>query len=293
LDSFAPRAKVVHADIDPAEIGKNVAVAIPIVGDARNVLDGIVREVQSWDRPPAYKRWWEHLDELRRRYPAGYAQPADGRLAPQYVIERLSALAAPDAIFASGVGQHQMWAQQFLDISGGRQLLNSGGLGTMGYAAPAAMGAKVAHPERQVWAVDGDGCFQMTGHELVTCALNQIPVKVALINNSSLGMVRQWQTLLYGGRYSNTDLHTGQDTAMIPDFVKLAQAYGCAGLRCAEAGQVDQVIEQAAGIEDKPVLIDFQVSRDAQVWPMVAGGASNDTIEYTRGLAPAFARDDF
>ncbi|MDR1394159.1 MAG: acetolactate synthase large subunit [Bifidobacteriaceae bacterium] len=293
LDSFAPGAKIIHADIDPAEIGKNVEVSIPIVGDAALVLADLNQQVAAWETKPAYTNWWKHLNDLRERYPAGYAQPSDGRLAPQLVIERLSALTAPDAIFVAGVGQHQMWAQQFLDISGGRRLLNSGGLGTMGYAVPAAMGAQVANPDRQVWAVDGDGCFQMTGHELVTCALNNIPVKVALINNSSLGMVRQWQTLFYGQRYSNTDLHTGDDTAMIPDFVKLAEAYGCAALRCTEARQIDEVIQQAGVITDRPVLIDFQVSRDAQVWPMIAGGASNNTIEYARGLAPTFERDEF
>jgi acetolactate synthase-1/2/3 large subunit len=186
-----------------------------------------------------------------------------------------------------------MWAQQFLDINSQRKLLNSGGLGTMGYAVPAAMGAQVANPDTQVWAVDGDGCFQMTGHELVTCALNQIPVKVALINNSSLGMVRQWQTLFYGERYSNTDLHTGDDTVMIPDFVKLAEAYGCAALRCASPEQVDATIQEAIAITDRPVLVDFQVSRDAQVWPMIAGGASNNSIEYAQGLAPIFERDEF
>ncbi|MDR2254006.1 MAG: acetolactate synthase large subunit [Bifidobacteriaceae bacterium] len=293
LDTFAPRARIVHADIDPAEIGKNVAVDIPIVGDAGLVLEGLAAEVAAWETRPGYAKWWEHLNDLRERYPRGYSQPADGRLAPQRVIERLSALAAPDAVFAAGVGQHQMWAQQFLDITPARRLLNSGGLGTMGYAVPAAMGAQVANPGRQVWAVDGDGCFQMTGHEMVTCALNGIPIKVALINNSSLGMVRQWQTLFYGKRYSNTDLHTGADTAMIPDFVKLAEAYGCAALRCSDESQVDAAIQEAAAMTDRPVLIDFQVSRDAQVWPMIAGGASNNTIEYAQGLAPAFEREEF
>ncbi|MDR3106654.1 MAG: acetolactate synthase large subunit [Bifidobacteriaceae bacterium] len=293
LGAFAPKAKLVHADIDPAEIGKNLAVDIPIVGDAGNVLAELVELAGAWEAKPDYRQWWDYLNGLREKYPPGYGQPSDDRLAPQYVIERLSALAAKDAVFAAGVGQHQMWAQQFLDISGGRQLLNSGGLGTMGYGVPAAMGAQVANPDKQVWAVDGDGCFQMTGHELVTCALNQIPIKVALINNSSLGMVRQWQTLYYGRRYSNTDLQTGDDTAMIPDFVKLADAYGCAALRCAEADKVDDVIGQAMSIDDRPVLIDFQVSRDAQVWPMIAGGASNDTIEYAHGVAPAFGRDEF
>ncbi|MDR2380627.1 MAG: acetolactate synthase large subunit [Bifidobacteriaceae bacterium] len=293
LDTFAPLAQVVHADIDPAEIGKNVKVDIPIVGDARAVLEALTRAANAQDRRPNFAKWWEHLNDLRKRYPLAYGEPSDGRLAPQYVIQRLSALAAPDAIFASGVGQHQMWTQQFVELRGGRRLLNSGGLGTMGYGVPAAMGAQVAHPGREVWAVDGDGCFQMTGHELVTCALNGIPVKVALINNSSLGMVRQWQTLIYGERYSNTDLHTGSDTEMIPDFVKLAEAYGCAALRCSVAEEVDDAIGQAKAINDRPVLIDFQVSRDAQVWPMIAGGASNDTIEYTRGLAPAFEREEF
>ncbi|MDR0594347.1 MAG: acetolactate synthase large subunit [Bifidobacteriaceae bacterium] len=293
LATFAPRAKLVHADIDPAEVGKNLPVDIPIVGDARHVLAELAELAGAWEPRPDYRRWWDHLNRLRRDYPPGYGQPSDGRLAPQHVIERLSALAPADAIFAAGVGQHQMWAQQFLDISGGRKLLNSGGLGTMGYAAPAAMGAQVANPGKQVWAVDGDGCFQMTGHELVTCALNGIPIKVALINNSSLGMVRQWQTLYYGQRYSNTDLQTGDDTAMIPDFVKLAEAYGCVGLRCGRVDQVDQVIKRAMAVTDQPVLIDFQVSRDAQVWPMIAGGASNDTIEYARGLAPAFEVEEF
>ncbi|MDR0626330.1 MAG: acetolactate synthase large subunit [Bifidobacteriaceae bacterium] len=293
LTTFAPLAQVVHADIDPAEIGKNIEVDIPIVGAADQVLAELAEFAAASDSKPDFKRWWAYLAGLRKDYPPGYDQPSDGRLAPQYVIERLSALAPKDAIFAAGVGQHQMWAQQFLDISGERKLLNSGGLGTMGYGVPAAMGARVANPSKQTWVVDGDGCFQMTGHELVTCALNNIPIKVALINNSSLGMVRQWQTLFYGERYSNTDLHTGAGTQMIPDFVKLADAYGCAGLRCAEGDEVDKVITEAMAIEDRPVLIDFQVSSDAQVWPMIAGGASNDTIEYARGLAPAFERDEF
>ncbi|MDR1824437.1 MAG: acetolactate synthase large subunit [Bifidobacteriaceae bacterium] len=292
LETFAPHAAVIHADIDPAEIGKNRAVDIPIVGDAKAVLSDLVAEVAQWTAKPDYKHWWKTLDDLRERYPRGYDQPTDGLLAPQYVIERLSALAPAGTVFATGVGQHQMWAQQFLDLTGPRRFLTSGGLGTMGYGMPAAMGAKVACPDQTVWCVDGDGCFQMTGQEMVTCALNHIPIKVALINNSSLGMVRQWQTLIYGERYSNTDLHTGHGTAMIPDFVKLAEAYGCAGLRVTRAEEVDGAIEQAQAIDDRPVLVDFQVSRDAQVWPMVAGGASNDTIEYARGIAPTFDRDE-
>jgi acetolactate synthase-1/2/3 large subunit len=226
------------------------------------------------------------VDHWRSTYPLGFTPPSDGRLAPQLVIQRISALAGDDAIFATGVGQHQMWSAQFLTLTGPRQWLSSGGLGTMGYGVPAAMGAKVGRPEANVWAIDGDGCFQMTGQEIVTCALNGIPIKIAIINNSSLGMVRQWQTLFYGSRYSNTDLHTGSDDALIPDFVKLAEACGCVGLRCERESDIDEVITRANQIDDAPVVVDFQVSRDAMVWPMVAAGASNDDIQYARGLAP-------
>jgi acetolactate synthase-1/2/3 large subunit len=289
LATFAPNAAVIHADIDPAEIGKNRAVDVPIVGDAKEILRELVGELAG--RYAASPRtdltaWWRQVDHWRSTYPVGYANPSDGRLAPQYVIQRLSALAGDDAIFASGVGQHQMWSAQFLTFTRPRQWLNSGGLGTMGYGVPAAMGAKVGRPEATVWAIDGDGCFQMTGQEIVTCALNAIPIKVAIINNSSLGMVRQWQTLFYGSRYSHTDLHTGSDDLLIPDFVKLAEACGCVGLRCERAQDVDGVIAQANAIDDAPVVVDFQVSRDAMVWPMVAAGASNDDIQYARGIAP-------
>jgi acetolactate synthase-1/2/3 large subunit len=296
LSTFAPRAKVVHGDIDPAEIGKNRAADIPIVGDAKEILAGLAKELARLDQeegggkpdPARLAAWWRQLDQWRERYPLGFSEPSDGRLAPQYVIGRIGALAGPDAIFASGVGQHQMWSAQFLPFTRPRTWINSGGLGTMGYGVPAAMGAQVGRPGQRVWAIDGDGCFQMTGQELTTCALNGIPIKVAVINNSSLGMVRQWQTLFYGERYSNTDLHTGSDDAMIPDFVRLAEAMGCVGLRCDRAADVDRVIEQANAIEDRPVLVDFQVSRDAMVWPMVAGGASNDSIQYARGIAPTW-----
>jgi acetolactate synthase-1/2/3 large subunit len=207
------------------------------------------------------------------------------------VIAQISQLSPDGSIFAAGVGQHQMWAAQFIDFKLPRTWLNSGGLGTRGYGVPAAMGAKVACPDATVWAIDGDGCFQMTGQEMVTCALNNIPIKVALINNSSLGMVRQWQTLFYGERYSNTDLHTGLDTVMVPDFVKVAEAYGCVGLRASEPADVPKTIKEALAINDRPVLIDFQVSRDAMVWPMVAAGASNDDIQYARGIGSQWDRD--
>jgi acetolactate synthase-1/2/3 large subunit len=181
-----------------------------------------------------------------------------------------------------------MWAAQFISYEKPRTWLNSGGLGTMGYAVPAAMGAKVGDPGRTVWAIDGDGCFQMTNQELVTCAINDIPIKVAVINNSSLGMVRQWQTLFYNERYSNTDLHSYR----IPDFVKLADAYGCHGLRCETADDVDATIEKALGMNDAPVVIDFVVHRDAMVWPMVAAGASNDDILFARAMAPEWGGEE-
>jgi len=291
LETFAPEAKVIHADIDPAEIGKLVKADIPMVGDARAVLIALGEQVALWDKPLDLAAWWGLLDDLRSRYARGYDQPSDGLLAPQHVIERIAALSPDNSIYAAGVGQHQMWAAQFLDHKAPRTFLNSGGLGTMGYGVPAAMGAQVANPDKVVWAVDGDGCFQMTGAEMSTCAVEGIPVKVALMNNSSLGMVRQWQTLFYSERYSNTDLHTGQGTRMIPDFVKWADAMGCVALRCDQTDQVDQVITEALAITDQPVLIDFQISRDAMVWPMVAAGASNDDIQYARGIAPEFNRE--
>ncbi len=303
LDSFAPLAKVVHADIDPAEIGKNRFADVPIVGDAREVITELTAALEAehgTGAPADLTGWWQQLDDLRARYPLGYDEADDGSLSPQYVIERLGALSGPDAVFASGVGQHQMWAAQFIRYEKPNTWLNSGGLGTMGYAVPAAMGAKVGLPDTTVWAVDGDGCFQMTNQELATCAINGIPIKVAVINNSSLGMVRQWQTLFYGSRYSNTDLQSGRvggraegdEPVRIPDFVKLADAYGCAALRCESAADVDATIEKALAINDRPVVVDFVVHRDAMVWPMVAAGVSNDDIQVARGIAPTWDRED-
>ncbi|MDQ1741876.1 MAG: acetolactate synthase large subunit [Pseudonocardiales bacterium] len=296
LDSFAPHATVIHADIDPAEIGKNRLAEVPIVGDAREVIGDLVAAVRAeYTAGNRYDLtgWWREVDGWRKTYPLGYEEPADGSLAPQYVIERLGKIAGPDTVFAAGVGQHQMWAAQFISYDKPYTWLNSGGAGTMGYSVPAAMGAKVGAPDTLVWAIDGDGCFQMTNQELATCAIEGIPIKVAVINNGNLGMVRQWQTLFYEQRYSNTELGThtvpgGAQLRRIPDFVKLADALGCIGLRCESAADVDATIEKAMSIDDQPVVVDFTVGKDAMVWPMVAAGTSNDEIIAARGIRPNF-----
>jgi acetolactate synthase-1/2/3 large subunit len=295
LSSFAPFAQVVHADIDPAEISKNRTADVPIVGDCLEViteLTAAARAEQESGRRGDYAEWWATLDLWRSTYPLGYERPSDGSLAPQYVIERLGKIAGPEALYVAGVGQHQMWAAQFISYEHPNTWLNSGGLGTMGYAVPAAMGAKVGRPDATVWAIDGDGCFQMTNQELATCALNGIPIKVAVINNGSLGMVRQWQTLFYNARYSNTDLHTMPTSKRIPDFAKLADAYGCVGLRCESEDSVDATIHKAMEIDDVPVVVDFVVHQDAMVWPMVAAGTSNDDIQIARGMAPVWDREE-
>ena len=284
LSSFAPGAKVIHADIDPAEIGKNRHADVPVIGDVRLTMAQLLPAVKAEfaKSQPDLTAWWKQVESWRTTYPVGYDMPSDGSLSPQYVIERLGKISGPDTIYTAGVGQHQMWASQFISYEKPRTWLNSGGLGTMGYAVPAAMGAKVGAPDTTVWAIDGDGCFQMTNQELVTCAINNIPIKVALINNESLGMVRQWQTLFYNQRYSNTDLHSKR----VPDFAKLAEAMGCVGLRCERPEDVDKTIEAAMAITDQPVVVDFNVFRDAMVWPMVAAGTSNDDIMIARELAP-------
>ena len=284
LSTFAVNAKIIHADIDPAEIGKNRYADVPIIGDLGPTIRALIPAVATEfkKKQPDYSTWWRQMDSLRSTYPLGYNEPEDGSLSPQYVIERIGAITGPDAVYVAGVGQHQMWASQFIKYETPRTWLNSGGLGTMGYPVPAAMGAKVGAPDTPVWAIDGDGCFQMTNQELVTCSLNNIPIKVAIINNESLGMVRQWQSLFYQGRYSNTDLHSKR----IPDFAKLAEAMGCVGLRCESKGDVDKIIKEANAINDAPVVVDFNVHRDAMVWPMVAAGTSNDDIMIARELAP-------
>ena len=284
LSTFAVNAKIIHADIDPAEIGKNRYADVPVIGDLGPIIRALIPAVEAEFKKnkPDLTTWWRQMGSLREKYPLGYNEPKDGSLSPQYVIERIGAITGPDGIYVAGVGQHQMWASQFVKYEKPRTWLNSGGLGTMGYAVPAAMGAKVGAPDTPVWAIDGDGCFQMTNQELVTCALNDIPVKVAIINNESLGMVRQWQTLFYQERYSNTDLHSKR----IPDFAKLAEAMGCVGLRCDSKSDVDKIIKEANAINDAPVVVDFNVHRDAMVWPMVAAGTSNDDIMIAKEMAP-------
>ncbi|TPW73622.1 acetolactate synthase large subunit [Schumannella sp. 10F1B-5-1] len=295
---FAPDAKVVHVDIDPAEIGKIRHADVPIVGDAKEVLADLIAaygEIAAESRADLAP-WWERLEQLRTAYPLGYTEPDDGLLSPQYVIQRIGELSGPEAVYAAGVGQHQMWAAQFIKYERPHAWLNSGGAGTMGYSVPAAMGAKVAEPDRLVWAIDGDGCFQMTNQELATCAINDIPIKVAIINNSSLGMVRQWQTLFYDGRHSFTDLNTGsltgtEQTRMIPDFVKLADAYGALGIRVTRPEEIDAAIKLAIETNDRPVVIDFVVSRDAMVWPMVPQGVGNSQVQYARDHAPEWGEE--
>nr|WP_197022483.1 acetolactate synthase large subunit [Saccharomonospora piscinae] len=293
LDSFAPDATVVHADIDPAEISKNRKADVPIVGDCAEIITELIAavkaEVADTDEPDL-SAWWTQLDSWRDTFPAGYEWPSDGTLSPQYVIERIGDIAGPDAVYAAGVGQHQMWAAQFIKYEKPATWINSGGLGTMGFAVPAAMGAQFGRPGTPVWAIDGDGCFQMTNQELATCAIEGAPIKVAVINNGNLGMVRQWQNLFYSERYSNTDLGTHKHR--IPDFALLAEALGCAGLRCETKDGVDDVVRRAMEINDRPVVIDFVVGKDAQVWPMVAAGTGNDEIMAARGIRPLFDDDE-
>jgi acetolactate synthase-1/2/3 large subunit len=284
LSSFAVNAKVIHADIDPAEINKNKFADVPVIGDLRETITALIPALKAAlsKSQPDLTPWNNSMLKLKKSYPVGYTLPEDGSLSPQAVIERIGQISGTDAIFTSGVGQHQMWASQFISYEHPRTWLNSGGAGTMGYGLPAAMGAKVGAPDSTVWAIDGDGCFQMTNQELVTCALNNIPIKVAIINNESLGMVRQWQTLFYEGRYSNTSL----ESKRVPNFPMLAEAMGCVGLSCERPEDLDATIEKAMSINDQPVVVDFRVHRDAMVWPMVAAGTSNDEIMIARATAP-------
>jgi acetolactate synthase-1/2/3 large subunit len=290
---FAPDAKVVHIDIDPAEISKIRVADVPIVGDAKDVIADLSTAFTEATTGGKFdlSEWWVRLHELQKRFPLGYDEPADGLLSPQYVIQRIGEITGPEGIYAAGVGQHQMWAAQFIKYERPNSFLNSGGAGTMGYGVPAAMGAKVAEPERTVWAIDGDGCFQMTNQELATCTINNIPIKVAIINNSSLGMVRQWQSLFYDGRHSFTDLNTGHGTAMVPDFVKMADAYGALGIRVTTKEEVDAAIKLANETNDRPVVIDFIVSRDALVWPMVPQGVGNSNVQYAKDHAPVWEEE--
>ncbi len=284
LSTFAPNAKILHADIDPAEIGKNRHADVAVVGDVRETISALIPALKEAlaKNQPDLSTWLRQMNSLKATYPLGYDLPEDGSLSPQHVIQRIGQISGTDTIFTAGVGQHQMWASQFISYEHPRTWLNSGGAGTMGYGVPAAMGAKVGAPEATVWAIDGDGCFQMTNQELVTCALNNIPIKVAIINNESLGMVRQWQTLFYEGRYSNTNL----ESKRVPNFPMLAESMGCVGLSCERPEDLDKTIEKAMSINDQPVVVDFRVHRDAMVWPMVAAGTSNDEIMIARATAP-------
>ena len=271
-DSFAPFARVIHADVDPAEIGKVRIPEVPIVGDARRTLEELG---SAWGARPALEidKWWNTIEEWQKRHPLSFDQTADGPLKPQYVLTRLREMADRDAIVVSGVGQHQMWASQYWEFDQPRRWINSGGLGTMGFAVPAAIGAKTGMPDRQVVAVDGDGCFQMTCQELITAAVEKIPIKVAVFNNAAHGMVRQWQRLFYNERYSSSDLGGG-----LPDYVKLAEAMGCAGMRASEPGEVDEAIARLLEVEDRPAVAEFAVDRDEMVFPMVPAGGSNDVV---------------
>lgn len=294
LDSFAPRARVVHIDIDAAEISKNRYADVPIVGDLATALPILADEVEKMrDEGGAQdlSGWWRYLDRLTERYPMGWTDSEDAMMAPQDVLTRLSRIVGPEAVYVTGVGQHQMWAAQFIDYELPRHFISSSGLGTMGYCIPAAMGAQVGQPDKVVWAIDGDGSFQMTNQELATCTVNNIPIKVCLINNSVLGMVRQWQSLFYGKRYSNTTLNPVEGE-QIPNFEMLATAYGMAAHTVRSIDEVDEAIRWAMSINDRPVLIDFRVSKDSMVWPMVAAGVSNDEIRYAKGMAPDWDVED-
>jgi len=276
LPAFAPEAKVIHADIDPAEIGKNRKTDVPIVGDARLVIEELIAAIEAElarGTTPDYAAWSGQIQEWRQRYPYRYSQPDDGPLKPQFVIERISEATEGNAIYVSGVGQHQMWASQFIRFRRPRTWINSGGLGAMGYGVPAAMGAQVSMRDDEVWCIDGDGCFQMTCQELATMAVEKLPVKIGIMNNAYLGMVRQWQELFYEERYSQ--VHFGWE---IPDYVKLAEAYGCVGLRAESVDEVDAVIEKARSVDDRPVVIDFRCDPFENCYPMVAAGTSNDDI---------------
>ena len=286
VSSFAPGAKVIHADIDPAEIGKNVPVDVPIVGDVKLTLQSLIEQLRT-QKAPDTSAWVARLRGMKERYQPRWDEPADGKLSPQEVIQRLGQRAPDDTVFVTGVGQHQMWSAHFLPHERPHSFLNSGGAGTMGFCVPAAMGAKVASPERTVWGIDGDGCFQMTNQELVTCAVNQIPVKIAVINNNVLGMVRQWQSLFYEGRYSNTDLLTEN----WPNFPMLAEAMGCAAFRATNEEEMEDAISKAMEINDRPVVVEFVVEKDAMVWPMVPAGVSNDEIKVARDMAPEWEEE--
>jgi len=273
LDKFAPDAKIVHVDIDPAELGKIRAADVAIRGDAKRVMGQMLNEIGG-SGPADHSAWRSTLSGWQENYPLAYedAEPG-GKLKPQMVLERLDALSPEDTIVASGVGQHQMWASQYWKFEHPYTWLNSGGLGTMGYSIPAAIGAKAGMPDRTVWAVDGDGCFQMTCQELITAAVEGIPIKVALLNNTYLGMVRQWQEMFYDNRLSEVDL-----SGPVPDYIKLSEAMGCVAIRVEDPDEVDAAIERANAITDRPVVVEFLTEPNENVYPMVPGGKSNSEV---------------
>jgi acetolactate synthase-1/2/3 large subunit len=276
VDAFAPNARVIHIDVDPAEIGKVRRSEVPIVGDARMILQSInerMRHQRQQTKMPAREAWFSQLREWQASHPLRYDQDPEGPVKAQYFIERLHALTEGDAIITAGVGQHQMWASQFWGFSRPGTWINSGGLGTMGFAIPAAVGAKAARPDEVVFALDGDGCFQMTAQELITATTENIPIKVAVFNNGGYGMVKQWQNLFYGGRISASDLGTA-----VPDYPRLAEAMGCVGLRITHPDEVDIAIEKALAVEDRPVVVEVVCDPDEMCFPMVPAGGSNDHI---------------
>ncbi|MFQ5516114.1 MAG: biosynthetic-type acetolactate synthase large subunit [Acidimicrobiia bacterium] len=274
--TFAPDAKVVHVDIDPAEIGKVRVADVPVVGDARVVLTQLLAELErrrGGSGPPDRTQWLQTVAGWQQDYPLGYHQSPDGPIKAQFFVEQLHEATGGDAIVVSGVGQHQMWASQFWQFTKPRAWINSGGLGTMGFAIPAAIGAKVARPQETVYALDGDGCFQMTCQELICAAAENVPIKVAVLNNSSLGMVRQWQDLFYEGRHSATIFN-----GAVPDFARLAEAMGCAGLKVEHPNDVRPAIEKSLSIDDKPVVLEVKIDPDEMCFPMVAAGGCNDDV---------------
>jgi acetolactate synthase I/II/III large subunit len=277
VSAFAPDAKVIHVDIDPAELNKVRRPDVPIVGDCRLVIEEInkaVRDLGGTEAQPDRSAWISQLQTWQKQYPLHYEQPDTGKtLKPQYVLERLRDNAPEDTIVVAGVGQHQMWSSQYWRFEEPYTWVNSGGLGTMGFAVPAAVGAKVGQPGKTVWAVDGDGCFQMTAQELVTASTERIPIKVAILNNAYLGMVRQWQELFYEERYSEVYL-----SPHLPDYKMWAEAMGCEGMRVESPEEVDAAIDKANSIDDRPVVIDFRVDYREKVYPMVPAGGSNDDI---------------
>lgn len=275
-DYFAPEARIVHVDVDPAEIGKIRTPDVPIVGDAKRVLGQLIEQgaKELGDSGPAARsEWFATLGGWQEEFPLTYDQDPEGPLLQQFVIERLSEFAGPDTIVVAGVGQHQMWTSQYWKFEKPNTWINSGGLGTMGYAVPAAVGAQTGMPDSTVLAIDGDGCFQMTFQELITATVEGIPVKIAVMNNANLGMVRQWQKLFYENRFSGTEL-----SATVPDMVKIAEGMGCAGFRATTPEEVGPVIEKAFAVDDRPVVMEFVCDPDAMVFPMVPAGGSNDVV---------------